>query len=374
MVAADGVTWEAPIHQSYQVLKVPVPTDVQALIERKHTTITALRDQRPTTAPARRPPPARAKPSWDPKVSVPNDVRALMERKHTTVTAPAHSAWGTQRDPGHRPQSARPASTTFEGFCRGRGWRQTTKWSVVTDAPTADAARERRRLDRATSRPRTAPVRRRNGAVDHVRTAAHAPLFDISPVKRPRKHPGLTAEERRVMLANGWPGSRTMIKQASRWGGDHASRVLPFAAGFGQASYADDASFDDATPMVLESAQYAASRQMRLSDLLEALGPPVDDSLAARQGRLFRRSVGEDTVVSRTRVLAGPEIPKPLAKFHPVRPRAVVGGRRGERRGGSLQDLGRAQLAVYHVRGEQPSHEAPDRAVVAQRRRLTQSF
>ena len=253
---------------------------------------------------------------------------------------------------------------------------QMTKWSVVTDASTSDAAKERRRLDRATSRPRTAPVRRRNGAVDHVRTAAHAPLFDVSPVKHLRKQPGLTAEERRVMLANGWPGSRTMIKQASRWGGDHASRVLPFAAGFGQASYADDASFDDVTPMVLESSEYAASRQLRLGDLMESLGPPVDDSLAARQGRLFRRSVGEDTVVSRTRVLAGPEVPKPIAKFHPVRPRAVAGGRRGERRGGSLQDLGRAQLAVYHVWGEQHSREAPEatRAVVAQRRRLTQSF
>ena len=34
---------QSPIRQQHQQLKVPMPSDVRALIERKHTTITAVR-------------------------------------------------------------------------------------------------------------------------------------------------------------------------------------------------------------------------------------------------------------------------------------------------------------------------------------------
>ena len=183
---------QSPIRQQHQQLKVPMPSDVRALIERKHTTITAVRGdprrigrvlgtpvptERPATAPAGRRPyeaprsrPRSARP-WTTQGG-----KRLIDGKHTTVTAVRYK-------PRYKPPPI---------YCRGR--------EVVRDDATYHTTRER--LNRSYSRPQTAPVRRR-GAVDHVRTHAQSPIFDVPKVKRPRPRQKLTKEERRCMLANG---------------------------------------------------------------------------------------------------------------------------------------------------------------------------
>ena len=94
------------------------------------------------------------------------------------------------------------------------------------------------------------------------------------------------------MLANGWPaGSPQGKAPVTHWGGDHASRVLPFAAGCGFEAYPDDASWDTREESILERrSRLNAARQTRLSDLVQ-LTPTKDDSLEARQRRLFQIDV-----------------------------------------------------------------------------------
>ena len=91
------------------------------------------------------------------------------------------------------------------------------------------------------------------------------------------------------MLANGWPAAGPKNAAVTHWGGDHASRVLPFAAGCGYEAYPDDdASWEES---VLERrSRLNAARQTRLSDLVQ-LTPDKDDSLEARQRRLFQLDV-----------------------------------------------------------------------------------
>ena len=95
------------------------------------------------------------------------------------------------------------------------------------------------------------------------------------------------------MLANGWPAGRfDTEKRVTHWGGDHASRVLPFAAGCGYEAYPDDASWDTREESILERrSRLNAARQTRLSDLCAAITPEKDDSLDARQRRLFQIDV-----------------------------------------------------------------------------------
>ena len=95
------------------------------------------------------------------------------------------------------------------------------------------------------------------------------------------------------MLANGWPaGSPQGKAPVTHWGGDHASRVLPFAAGCGFEAYPDDASWDTREESILERrSRLNAARQTRLSDLLAQITPDKDDSLEARQRRLFQIDV-----------------------------------------------------------------------------------
>ena len=78
----------------------------------------------------------------------------------------------------------------------------------------------------------------------------------------------------------------------THWGGDHASRVLPFAAGCGCEAYPDeDASWDTREESILERrSRLNAARQTRLSDLVSRT-PDKDDSLEARQRRLFQIDV-----------------------------------------------------------------------------------
>ena len=94
------------------------------------------------------------------------------------------------------------------------------------------------------------------------------------------------------MLANGWPaGSPQGKAPVTHWGGDHASRVLPFAAGCGFEAYPDDASWDTREESILERrSRLNAARQTRLSDLVQ-LTPDKDDSLEVRQRRLFQIDV-----------------------------------------------------------------------------------
>ena len=94
------------------------------------------------------------------------------------------------------------------------------------------------------------------------------------------------------MLANGWPaGSPQGKATVTHWGGDHASRVLPFAAGCGYEAYPDD-DYSLETETVLERrSRLNAARQTRLSDLCAAITPEKDDSLDARQRRLFQIDV-----------------------------------------------------------------------------------
>ena len=92
------------------------------------------------------------------------------------------------------------------------------------------------------------------------------------------------------MLANGWPSAGPKNAAVTHWGGDHASRVLAFAAGCGFEAYPDDdASWEES---VLERrSRLNAARQTRLSDLCAAITPEKDDSLEARQRRLFQIDV-----------------------------------------------------------------------------------
>jgi len=91
------------------------------------------------------------------------------------------------------------------------------------------------------------------------------------------------------MLANGWPAAGPKHAAVTHWGGDHASRVLPFAAGCGFEAYPDDdVSWEES---ILERrSRLNAARQTRLSDLVQ-LTPEKDDSLEARQRRLFQIDV-----------------------------------------------------------------------------------
>ena len=95
------------------------------------------------------------------------------------------------------------------------------------------------------------------------------------------------------MLANGWPAAGPKHAAVTHWGGDHASRVLPFAAGCGFEAYPDDdASWDTREESILERrSRLNAARQTRLSDLCAAITPDKDDSLEARQKRLFQIDV-----------------------------------------------------------------------------------
>ena len=93
------------------------------------------------------------------------------------------------------------------------------------------------------------------------------------------------------MLANGWPAAGPKTAAVTHWGGDHASRVLPFAAGCGFEAYPDDESWDTREESILERrSRLNAARQTRLSDLV-SLTPDKDDSLEARQRRLFQIDV-----------------------------------------------------------------------------------
>ena len=94
------------------------------------------------------------------------------------------------------------------------------------------------------------------------------------------------------MLANGWPAAGPKDAAVTHWGGDHASRVLPFAAGCGYEAYPDDdASWDTREESILERrSRLNAARQTRLSDLV-SLTPDKEDSLEARQRRLFQIDV-----------------------------------------------------------------------------------
>ena len=114
------------------------------------------------------------------------------------------------------------------------------------------------------------------------------------------------------MLANGWPaGSPQGKATVTHWGGDHASRVLPFAAGCGFEAYPDDASWDTREESILERrGRLNAARQTRLSDLCAAITPDKDDSLEARQRRLFQLDVKSKTREERPppRAIYGPAL------------------------------------------------------------------
>ena len=113
------------------------------------------------------------------------------------------------------------------------------------------------------------------------------------------------------MLANGWPAAGPKNAAVTHWGGDHASRVLPFAAGCGFEAYPDDdASWDLGTESILERrSRLNAARQTRLSDLV-SLTPDKDDSLEARQRRLFQIDVNSKTREERPppRAIYGPAL------------------------------------------------------------------
>ena len=293
---------QSPIRQRHQQLKVPMPSDVRALIERKHTTITAVRGdprrigrvlgtpvptERPATAPAGRRPyeaprsrPRSARP-WTTQGG-----RARIDGKHTTVTA-------VRYQPRYKPPPI---------YCRGR--------EVTRDDATYHTAKER--LNRSYSRPQTAPVRRRNGGVDHVRTHAQTPLFDIPNTKRPRPRQKLTKEERRFMLANGWPAAGPKDAAVTHWGGDHASRVLPFAAGCGFEAYPDD----DVVGVGRIDSGAAQPPQRRAADAPERLRRCYH----AGQGRL-PRSTTKAPVPDRREVAS--EERTPQEGLRDLRPRAA---------------------------------------------------
>ena len=113
------------------------------------------------------------------------------------------------------------------------------------------------------------------------------------------------------MLANGWPAAGPKDAAVTHWGGDHASRVLPFAAGCGFEAYPDDASWDTREESILERrSRLNAARQTRLSDLCAAITPDKDDSLEARQRRLFQLDVKSKTREERPppRAIYGPAL------------------------------------------------------------------
>ena len=114
------------------------------------------------------------------------------------------------------------------------------------------------------------------------------------------------------MLANGWPAAGPKHAAVTHWGGDHASRVLPFAAGCGFEAYPDeDASWDTREESILERrSRLNAARQTRLSDLCAAITPDKDDSLEARQRRLFQLDVKSKTREERPppRAIYGPAL------------------------------------------------------------------
>ena len=92
------------------------------------------------------------------------------------------------------------------------------------------------------------------------------------------------------MLANGWPAAGPKHAAVTHWGGDHASRVLPFAAGCGFEAYPDDDASWESETILERRSRLNAARQTRLSDLVQ-LTPEKDDSLEARQRRLFQIDV-----------------------------------------------------------------------------------
>ena len=92
------------------------------------------------------------------------------------------------------------------------------------------------------------------------------------------------------MLANGWPAAGPKHAAVTHWGGDHASRVLPFAAGCGYEAYPDDDASWESETVLERRSRLNAARQTRLSDLV-SLTPDKDDSLEARQRRLFQIDV-----------------------------------------------------------------------------------
>ena len=113
------------------------------------------------------------------------------------------------------------------------------------------------------------------------------------------------------MLANGWPAAGPKNAAVTHWGGDHASRVLPFAAGCGFEAYPDDDSWDTREESILERrSRLNAARQTRLSDLCAAITPDKDDSLEARQRRLFQIDVKSKTREERPppRAIYGPAL------------------------------------------------------------------
>ena len=93
------------------------------------------------------------------------------------------------------------------------------------------------------------------------------------------------------MLANGWPAADPKNAAVTHWGGDHASRVLPFAAGCGFEAYPDDDASWESETVLERRSRLNAARQTRLSDLCAAITPEKDDSLEARQRRLFQIDV-----------------------------------------------------------------------------------
>ena len=93
------------------------------------------------------------------------------------------------------------------------------------------------------------------------------------------------------MLANGWPAAGPKHAAVTHWGGDHASRVLPFAAGCGYEAYPDDDASWESETVLERRSRLNAARQTRLSDLCAAITPEKDDSLEARQRRLFQIDV-----------------------------------------------------------------------------------
>ena len=97
------------------------------------------------------------------------------------------------------------------------------------------------------------------------------------------------------MLANGWPAAGPKHAAVTHWGGDHASRVLPFAAGCGFEAYPDDDASWESETVLERRSRLNAARQTRLSDLCAAITPDKDDSLEARQRRLFQIDVKSKT-------------------------------------------------------------------------------
>ena len=147
---------QSPIRQQHQQLKVPMPSDVRELIQRKHTTITAVRGdprrigrvlgtpvptERPATAPAGRRP--YMPPQGRPRSARPwttQGGRGRIDGKHTTVTAVRYK-------PRYKPppiycrgrEVMRDDATyhTVERECRGRHVWVAACCSVVVEVGTS---------------------------------------------------------------------------------------------------------------------------------------------------------------------------------------------------------------------------------------------